>query len=169
MAGNADRRRFLAIYLEDHLAVATVGVEVARRLLGSNEGDGEMGPPLGRICEQLEADREALVEVMGALAAKPSRLKCLGAVAGERLGRLKLNGRLLGYSPLSRVVELEVLGANVGANLSLWRALGESVGEELAGHRPGALAERAESQLAEIEKLHRLAIGRALPAPAQRP
>jgi len=167
MAADTERRRFLAIYLEDHLAVATVGVALARRLRGSNEGDGEMGEPLTRICEQLEAERKALVEAMTALGVKPSRFKNLAAVAGERLGRLKLNGRLTGYSPLSRVVELEVLGAHVGASRSLWRALAQSVGEELAGNRPGDLAERAESRLAEIEKLHRLAVERALPGRGQ--
>jgi hypothetical protein len=45
---------------------------------------------------------------------------------GERLGLLKLNGRIVSYSPLSRVLELEGLGLLVAFNGSLWRTLGEA-------------------------------------------
>jgi hypothetical protein len=38
----------LAIYLNDHLAGATLGVELARRLRASNEDDPEFGPALER-------------------------------------------------------------------------------------------------------------------------
>jgi hypothetical protein len=46
-------------------------------------------------------------------------------VVAERLGLLKLNGRIVNYSPLSRVLELEGLGLLVAFNGSLWRTLGE--------------------------------------------
>jgi hypothetical protein len=41
----------------------------------------------------------------------------------EKVGRLKLNGSLRGYSPLSRLVELEGLWTGVEGKRSLWRAL----------------------------------------------
>ena len=91
----------LAIYLNDHLAGATVGVELARRLRGSNEGDPEFGSALTEICAEIEADRETLKEVMDRLGVDQSKLKPLAATLGERLGRLKPNGQLRGYSPLS--------------------------------------------------------------------
>ena len=50
---------------------------------------------------------------MDRLGVAQGRLKPLAAVFGERLGRLKLNGRLWGYSPLSRLDELELLQIGV--------------------------------------------------------
>jgi len=40
------RQTMLGIYLNDHLAGATAGVELARRLRASNEDDPEFGPAL---------------------------------------------------------------------------------------------------------------------------
>ena len=41
----------------------------------------------------------------------------------EKAGRLKLNGQIRGYSPLSRLVELEGLEVGVTGKRSLWQAL----------------------------------------------
>ena len=60
--------------------------------------------------------------VLRALEVEPSRLKIGLARAAERASRLKLNGRVLGYSPLSRVIELETLGAGILEGPSLERA-----------------------------------------------
>ena len=163
MAPNDDPNRLLAIYLNDHLAGATLGVELARRLRSSNQGDPEMGGPLGQICEEIEADRETLERLMDRLEVGRDQLKPLLAKAAERLGRLKLNGRLLGYSPLSRVVELEVLSGLVGAKMQLWNALEQSFGETLGSFDFGELAARADSQGRRLEDLHLAAAARALP------
>jgi hypothetical protein len=144
----------LGIYLNDHLAGATAGVELARRLRGSNEGHPELGPALAEICAEIEADRETLKAVMSRLGIGQSRLKPAIAVVGERLGRLKPNGRLSGYSPLSRLVELETLQIGVLGKYRLWRALEQARGEELASFELGALAERATDQLRRLEALH---------------
>jgi hypothetical protein len=103
----------LAIYLNDHLAGATSGVELARRLRGSNQGDPEFEPVLAEVCSAIEADRETLEAVMDQLGVGQDKLKPLAATLAERLGRLKLNGRLWGYSPLSRLEELELLQIGV--------------------------------------------------------
>jgi hypothetical protein len=42
------------------------------------------------------------------------------AVGAERLGRLKLNGRLGTYSPLSRFMELDVLAMGIEGKKLLW-------------------------------------------------
>lgn len=155
-------RDLLAIYLNDHLAGATVGVELARRLRGSNREDPEFGPPLSELCAEIEADRETLKRIMGQLGVGQSRLKPLAAVLGERLGRLKLNGRLREYSPLSRLVELEFLQLGVAGKLRLWRALEHTRSGDLAGVDLGALAERASEQLRRLEALHLKAAALAL-------
>ncbi|HEX6456408.1 MAG TPA: hypothetical protein VF009_07810 [Solirubrobacterales bacterium] len=156
--------RLLAIYLNDHLAGATLGVELARRLRSSNQGDPEMGRPLARICEEIEADRDTLLRLMDRLEIGRDQVKPALAKIAERLGRLKLNGRLLGYSPLSRVLELEVLSGLVGGKMQLWNALEQSFGESLEGFDFHDLAARADSQGRRLEDLHLAAAQRALPS-----
>ncbi|MGN6586965.1 MAG: hypothetical protein ACTHKT_05760 [Solirubrobacterales bacterium] len=164
MAPSADADRFLAIYLNDHLAGATLGVELARRLRSSNQGDSEFGQPLARVCSEIEADRETLERLMEHLKISQDPVKPVLAKAAERLGRLKLNGRLRSYSPLSRVLELEVLSGLVGAKMQLWNALEQSFGESLDGFDFHRLAARADSQGQRLEDLHLAAAQRTLPA-----
>jgi hypothetical protein len=152
----------LAIYLNDHLAGATLGVELARRLRGSNRDDPEFGPALAEVCAEIEQDRETLKTVMERLGVGQSKLKPLVAVLGERVGRLKLNGRLLGYSPLSRLDELELLQLGVTGKRRLWRALEHTHADDLGGFEPAALAERATGQLRRLEALHLKAASLAL-------
>lgn len=152
----------LAIYLNDHLAGATVGVELAKRLRASNEGDPAFGPALAEICAEIEADRETLKAAMDRLGVGQSRLKPLAAVLGERVGRLKPNGQLRGYSPLSRLDELELLQIGVAGKRRLWRALEHTHAADLAGFDLGALAERATGQLLRLEALHLKAAALAL-------
>jgi hypothetical protein len=146
--------KLLAIYLNDHLAGATAGVELARRLRTSNEDDPSFGPELAEICAEIEADRETLGAIMDRLDVGPSRVKPLAAILAERLGRLKLNGRLWGYSPLSRLDELELLQLGVTGKRRLWRALEHTHSGDLSGFDLGALAERATAQLRRLEALH---------------
>lgn len=155
-------RELLAIYLNDHLAGATLGVELARRLRASNQDDPEFGPALAEVCAEIEADRETLKAAMDQLGVGQSKLKPLAAILGERLGRLKLNGRLWGYSPLSRLTELELLQIGVVGKRRLWRALERTRASDLPGFELGALAERATEQLRRLEALHLKAAALAL-------
>jgi hypothetical protein len=146
----------LAIYLNDHLAGATVGRDLARRSAASNRGTSYESF-LSRLAEEIAEDRESLLAIMEALGVRVDRLKAAAAWGGEKLGRLKLNGQLRGYSPLSRVVELEGLVLGVYGKRALWITL-----DELAGERPVLVADevvglrrRAESQLEELHT-HRI-------------
>jgi hypothetical protein len=152
----------LAIYLNDHLAGATLGVELARRLRGSNQGDSDFGPALAELCAEIEADRETLKRVMDQLGVGQSKLKPLTAVLGERLGRLKLNGQLRGYSPLSRLDELELLQLGVTGKQRLWQALQHTRSADLRDFDLDALAERASGQLSRLGELHLKAAALAL-------
>lgn len=145
-------RRLLAIYLNDHLAGATGGVELARRARASNRG-AKLGEALEGICTEIEADRATLERVMEQLNVKRNTAKVAGAWAAEKLGRLKLNGRLRGYSPLSRVIELEMLHIGVTGKIQLWQALEETQSSRLAQFDLPGLTERAEAQRATIERL----------------
>ena len=110
----------------------------------------------------LAADRETLIAIMERLGVGRGRLKPALAVAGERLGRLKPNGQLRGYSPLSRLDEIELLQIGVAGKRRLWRALEHTHAAELASFDLGALAERATAQLDRLEALHVKAAALAL-------
>jgi hypothetical protein len=155
-------KELLTIYLNDHLAGATLGVELARRLGASNQDDAEFGPVLAEVCAEIDADRETLRAVMNQLGVGQSKLKPLAAVLGERVGRLKLNGQLWGYSPLSRLDELELLQIGVVGKRRLWRALEHTHAGDLSGFDLSALAERATEQLRRLEALHLKAAALAL-------
>jgi hypothetical protein len=163
MAQSANPDRLLAIYLNDHLAGAALGVELARRLRSSNHGDPEFGEPLARICAEIEADRETLTQLTERLGIKQDTIKPALARVAERLGRLKPNGQLRGYSPLSRVLELEILSSGIGGKMQLWNALEQCFGERLDGFDFHSLAERADRQGQVVEELHLSAAKRALP------
>jgi hypothetical protein len=153
----------LAIYLNDHLAGSTVGLELARRAARSNRGSG-YGIFLDELAEDIRSDRESLLEIMRSLRVGVDRVKVSAAWAAEKLGRLKLNGQLLGYSPLSRLVELEALTLGVTGKLALWRALDQvQPGRpELSKARLDDLIARAERQVELLEQQRRKAVAEAL-------
>jgi hypothetical protein len=146
--GIADRK-LLRIYLNDHLATASAGAALARRALRSNAGS-ELGRFLEALAADLEEDLASIQSVMRELDLRPSVVKRSLGVVGERLGRLKLNGRIVSYSPLSRLAELEGLSLLVAHNACLWRTL-----ETLGVERAEGLAERAEGQIEALRR-HRL-------------
>jgi hypothetical protein len=146
--------KYLRIYLQDHLAGATAGLELARRTRGANEGS-EYGPPLAKIADEIEADRRALQGVMEDLGFGRDKLKNVAAWGLEKVGRLKLNGEITGYSPLSRMVELEGLLTGITGKWGLWVALLQIAPSEprLDVARLERLRDRAEEQRETVEGL----------------
>jgi hypothetical protein len=146
----------LRIYLNDHLGAAAAGVALARRTLRSNR-EGELGRFLAGLVREIEEDRASLEQVMHAIDAPRNPVKEGAAKLAERLGRLKLNGRVRGYSDLSRLLELEGLTVGVGAKRALWRSL-QQTGRTFAVDLDELVA-RAERQRDGLEE-HRLAAAR---------
>ena len=105
----------LAIYLNDHLAAATAGVELVRRAASSH--DGERGDELARLADEIAEDRESLRDIMKRLDVSESTVKKSAGWAGEKVGRLKPNDHLVSRSPLSDVLELEALRAGTAARI----------------------------------------------------
>ncbi|HYP48343.1 MAG TPA: hypothetical protein VEQ61_06860, partial [Thermoleophilaceae bacterium] len=130
----------------------------------SNE-DSEFGEPLARLEKEIEADKRALEGFLETLGFNPDRPKVAAAWAGEKLGRLKLNGQLTGYSPLSRLVEIEGLVVGVQGKGSLWRSLREAAAREprLDADYLDRLVARADEQSRQLAELRdraaRLAFG----------
>jgi hypothetical protein len=146
----------LATYLNDHLAGATGGRELARRALSSNRGT-EFEPTLEWLVDEIVEDRQVLTDIMRAVGAREDQLKKFAALAGERAGRLKLNNSLFSYSPLSRLIEFEGLKLGVTGKLSGWLVLQELNDPRLKGFDLELLVRRASEQLDRIEEQRRAA------------
>ncbi len=101
-----ERQRLLHIYLTDHWAGSGGGVSLAKRIAKENSSN-ELGHEVSKIAREIEDDQAELERIMGHLGARKRRWRIAGALLGERLARLKPNGKVFRYSPLSRVLELE--------------------------------------------------------------
>ncbi len=106
----------LAIYLNDHLAGEVASSELARRTSRTR-------PELRALADEIESDRKELLDLMRGYGVEPRPHKAAIGWLSEKAGRLKLNGRLLGRSPLSDVLELEGLRLAVEGKAALWRTL----------------------------------------------
>jgi hypothetical protein len=116
------RQEQLGIYFNDHLADATGGMELARRMAGSHH-DPAQRMTLQRLAAEITQDRRALLDLMAVLGLPVRHYKLSVAWAAEKAARLKLNGRLLGRSPLSSLEELEMLRLGVEGKAAGWRTL----------------------------------------------
>jgi hypothetical protein len=149
-------RRRLSIYLNDHLAAADAVLARARASVRSNR-DSEVKGALEGFARDASEDREALLAVMRDLGVARNLVKEVAALAAERVGQLKLNGRVIHYSPLSRLEELELFAAGASAKASLWETL-----QVLSDHDPrldsthlARLHERARAQSQALSDLRR--------------
>lgn len=149
----------LGIYLNDHLAGATAGVELARRAAAAQRGK-TAGSALPQITSEIVEDRDSLLEIMKVLDVPVRQYKVYAGWAAEKVGRLKLNGQLTSRSPLSDFIELEGLRLGVEGKLALWRVLQRVAEAEprLSADHLAELAARAERQIATLEDL-RVSVG----------
>ncbi len=155
--------RLLHLYLRDHFAGATGGLELAKRIAGSHR-HGSSGSDLAQFARDVADDRDALAQIMTAVGAHPDPVKAVLAIAGERLGRFKLNGSIVRRSPLSNVMEFELMRLGVEGKASAWRALREIADQDdrLDQAQLDRLVERAEDQAALLETLRIAAAADAL-------
>lgn len=120
LPGGLSRARYLRIFIRDHLAMATLAVELGRRVERTQTESG-LAAVAARLVPELEKDRAALREIASRFGVRPSALKEGGAWLAEKFGRLKLNGRLLRRSPLSAIAELEALAMLTSQRRIVWR------------------------------------------------
>lgn len=155
----------LGIYLNDHLAGATVGLELARRLAGT----GQVPAPaaeLRQFTQDVAEDRDTLLRIMGTLGVPVRSYKVWAAWAGEKAGRLKPNGHLTTRSPLSNLEELELMRLGVEGKAAGWRTLrmlAERDGRLDAGQLDDLIS-RARSQAGFLEESRIRAAGQVIDA-----
>lgn len=147
------------IYVNDHRAGASGGTRLAHRLAASNT-PGPYAERLRDLANSISADTAELDAIREAWGVEGGDVKRLGALVLERVGRLKLNGHILSYSPLSRILEIEALMSGVQAKRQLWRSLRSLTATHpaLAEFDLALLEERGDEQLAALEDLHAWAV-----------
>jgi hypothetical protein len=144
----------LTIYLRNHEAAARAGCDLLART-ASGQRSRPQGDALAALVVEDREDLEALRRLMRRLAVSPAPVLATVARVGERLGRLKPNGRLLRRAPLSDLVEVEAVLEVLHLKAAGWRAL-EAAGVASDGQTDlTGLAARAESQIARVTALHR--------------
>ncbi|GAB2994681.1 hypothetical protein LWP59_01245 [Amycolatopsis acidiphila] len=147
-------RTLLGIYLNDHLAGAMAGVDLARRL-ARNEGEWAGNGKLERLAEEIEQDRATLLEIMAALGEPVRRVEMLAGWAAEKAARFKLNGRIVTRSPLSRLMEFEAMRLGVEGKVAGWRTLRAraAVDPRLDAAKLDELITNGRSQITRLERL----------------
>jgi hypothetical protein len=153
--------KYLSIYLNDHLAITTGAHELLNRTLENNR-DIELGKFVEALAIDAEQERNAIESLMTEQGIAHNPIKSAGAWFAERVGRLKLNGQITGYSDLSRLVEIEGIGLALESKRAFWDALNQVGFTEAGGLVTKSLARRAEQQIEELEKHRREAANNAL-------
>ncbi|MFD9371777.1 hypothetical protein ACFWA6_29345 [Streptomyces sp. NPDC060020] len=147
---------FLTVYLNDHLTGSGAGVRLAGRL-AKRHRHMAAGPDLARIADQVEEDQQSLRGIMRDLGVPVRRVHEVVGRIGETAGRLKPNGRLVRRSPLSDVVELEMMLLGVEGKAACWRALRElaATDDRLDAPDLDRLLARADTQVRTLDGLRR--------------
>lgn len=151
----------LGLYLSDHLTGATAGVSRIDRMAAAFV-DTPVHPALSTIAEQIRAERRFLQQVIDdlGLRRRPSRQAL--AWLGEHGGRLKTNGRLFGRSPMTMVLETELMRSAVLAKRGGWQTLADNAEDlGLDRERFEELAELAVRQYEQLDEVHAFARRRA--------
>ena len=150
----------LGIYLNDQLALGIGWRELARRAQRNNTGT-PLGDALATVAEGIAEDVETFEGIMARVGVARNPVKGSVAIAGERIARLKLNGRVMSYSPLSRFLELDVLTIGIAGKPQLWATLRDlaSLGDRLPDVDFDRLIDRAHAQHDAVEPF-RVAAGR---------
>jgi nucleoside-diphosphate-sugar epimerase len=151
----------LGLYLSDHFTGSTAGLERIERMVEAYR-DTPFHGELAEIAEQIRAERELIRSVLDALGVPRRPYRQAAAWVAERVGRLKLDGRLLARSPMTAVLEAELMRSAILGKIGGWQTLGEHAQD--LGLDPAQLAElieTAEHQIAMLDRFHQYVRSRA--------
>jgi hypothetical protein len=151
-------------YLNDHLAGATFGRDLAERV-ASEARDASVRASMQQLATDIATDRGQLEHVMERVGAKQNAVVVAGGSASEKLSRVFTSLGSLD-SEFGFFEALEALSLGVEGKRCLWTAL-----RDVRDQYPGlseidldALVTRAEQQRALLEEQRTAAVPRALGA-----
>jgi hypothetical protein len=143
----------LDIYLNDHLAGAAFGSDLARQIDKHSEGTS-LGQVMHSLATEIEADRQALLDLMERLGTPKNPVKQATTWMAEKASRLKLSGVTAGDAAHGTFLALETLSLGVEGKRSLWIALKTIADDYPALDTPelDRLIERAAAQRSILER-----------------
>lgn len=154
-------QHLLGLYLSDHLTGATAGAERMERMSAAYV-DTPVYAGLSELAEEIRLERAFLRKLIHDLGMRRRAYRQAIGWIGERVGRLKGNGRVVSRSPVTLVLETELMRSAVVAKLGLWRTLEDNADE--LGLDPQVfvdLASRAQRQTSVLDEIHEYARRRA--------
>ncbi len=148
----------LDVYLNDHMAGARFGSDLACRL--SRRMDGTT---MSALAAEIEEDRQTLQRVLDRTGTSRNAIKEAGTWVAEKVSRIKLSGLSAGNREFGLFMALEMLSLGIEGKRSLWVAL-----TDVADRYPAlrefdliALRERAAAQRQVVETERAAAARRA--------
>jgi hypothetical protein len=153
------------VYLNDHLAGATFGADLARRLEARTEGT-DFHREMSRLAGEIQADLDTLTDLMKRLGTARNPAKQVAPWVAEKASRLKLTGVTSGNDELGTFLSIEALSLGVEGKAALWKTLRELRDHysELASFDLDDLLQRAERQRQILETERLAAAKRSLTA-----
>jgi hypothetical protein len=139
------------VYLNDHLAGATAGVDLAKQ--AAERHDGELGEFFAQLADEIGADHNTLTTLMDQMDAHASGAKEVLAKAGSVVSETKFSGESMDDPEFGTFLTLETLAIGVEGKLCMWKALKvvEDEYAELQSTDIDTLVERAQSQRDKLE------------------
>ena len=83
--------RAMDVYLNDHLAGAILGSDLAEQIRKRHEGS-PLGELMGSLAPQIEEDRQTLVDLMERMDVSKNPLKQASGWVAEKASRVKFSG-----------------------------------------------------------------------------
>jgi hypothetical protein len=152
-------------YLNDHLAGAAAGVQLAERCR-DRAPETEVGRVLEALLVEIRHDREVLERVIRVLGGSPNAVKRATALGAERISSLRMWLPMIGpgSEESARLEEIEVLSLGIEGKRLMWAALAQlsSTDERLSGFPFTELKQRARSQRDRLERVRLRLAGDAL-------
>ncbi len=141
------------VYLNDHLAGSTMGVNLARRLARRAQGT-PLGETMQPIADEIARDRATLEDLMARLGTSANPVKRGVTWLAEKAAALRFSGATTRDPRLGTFLALETLSLGIEGKRCLWQALAAAADgtPELAGFDFDDLARRAERQRAAVER-----------------
>jgi hypothetical protein len=158
-------------YLNDHLAGAAAGIQLAERCRDRDPGS-ELGLVLQGLVLEIKSDRDVLERVIQVLGGSPHRLKRGVALGAERLGSLRMWLPMIGpgSDDTARLEEVEVISLGIEGKRLMWAALAQlsSTDARLSGFPFPELKQRAKTQRDRLERFRLRLATEALGPPERR-
>ncbi|WP_445154893.1 hypothetical protein ACTWLI_01105 [Arthrobacter sp. Hor0625] len=145
--------KLLGLYLSDHLTGSTAGLGRIERM-ARDFTDTPVHADIASVADEIRRERELLLGLIKDLGIRQRPHRQAAAWLAEHAGRLKLNGRLVNRSPMTLVLETELMRGAILAKIGGWQTL-EKLAPEL-GLDAATFTRLAADGRAQIEALDRV-------------